>query len=279
MPARPTFTRRRVIATGAAAAASAAILTPSSATAAVTSHNSPGAKPTIALVHGGYADSSCWNGVIQELQSKGYTTIAGSNPLRGIPTDAPYIASLLDSISGPIVLVAHSMGGTVITNAAAGKSNVKALVYIAAFVPDVGETQGELIDKFPGSEVLPVSVPVPYTKPDGTTGTDLYLSKDGQAAFAADVSTATFRLLQSTQRPFDADSFTYPTQAAAWRTIPSWGLVAGQDKAIPPAAERWMYSRANFRKVVEVPTSSHVAMISHPKATAKLIEDAARATR
>lgn len=279
MPARPTFTRRRVIATGAAAAASAAILTPSSATAAVTSHNSPGAKPTIVLVHGGYADSSCWNGVIQELQSKGYTTIAGANPLRGIPTDAPYIASLLDSISGPIVLVAHSMGGTVITNAAAGKSNVKALVYIAAFVPDVGETQGELIDKFPGSEVLPVSVPVPYTKPDGTTGTDLYLSKDGQAAFAADVSTATFRLLQSTQRPFDADSFTYPTQAAAWRTIPSWGLVAGQDKAIPPAAERWMYRRANFRKVVEVPTSSHVAMISHPKATAKLIEDAARATR
>lgn len=278
MSVRPTFTRRRVIATGAAAAASAAILTPSTATAASSSSSAPGAKPTIVLVHGGYADSSCWNGVIQELQSKGYTTIAGSNPLRGIPTDAPYIGSLLDSISGPVVLVAHSMGGTVITNAAAGKGNVKALVYIAAFVPDVGETQGELIGKFPGSEVLPVSVPVPYTKPDGTTGTDLYLSKDGQAAFAADVSTATFRLLQATQRPFDADSFTYPTQAAAWRTIPSWGLVAGQDKAIPPAAERWMYSRANFRKVVEVPTSSHVAMISHPKATAKLIEEAARAT-
>ncbi|QIY75847.1 alpha/beta hydrolase [Streptomyces sp. RLB1-33] len=279
MSVRPTFTRRRVIATGAAAAASAAILTPSSATAATGSRPAPDAKPTIVLVHGGYADSSCWNGVIRELQSKGYTTIAGSNPLRGIPTDAPYIGSLLDSISGPVVLVAHSMGGTVITNAAAGKGNVKALVYIAAFVPDVGETQGELIDKFPGSEVLPVSLPVPYTKPDGTTGTDLYLSKDGQAAFAADVSTATFRLLQATQRPFDADSFTYPTQAAAWRTIPSWGLVAGRDKAIPPAAERWMYSRANFRKVVEVPTSSHVAMISHPKATAELIEEAARATR
>jgi pimeloyl-ACP methyl ester carboxylesterase len=277
MSVRPTFTRRRVIATGAAAAASAAILTPRSATAATGSSPAPGAKPTIVLVHGGYADSSCWNGVIQELQSKGYTTIAGSNPLRGIPTDAPYIGSLLDSISGPVVLVAHSMGGTVITNAAAGKGNVKALVYIAAFVPDVGETQGELIGKFPGSEVLPVSVPVPYTKPDGTTGTDLYLSEDGQAAFAADVSTATFRLLQATQRPFDADSFTYPTQAAAWRTIPSWGLVAGRDKAIPPAAERWMYSRANFRKVVEVPTSSHVAMISHPGITARLIEDAAQA--
>ncbi len=214
----------------------------------------------------------------QALQGRGYTTIAGSNPLRGIPTDAPYIGSLLDSINGPVVLVAHSMGGTVITNAAAGKGNVKALVYIAAFVPDVGETQGDLINKFPGSEVLPVSLPVPYTKADGTTGTDLYLSKDGQAAFAADVPTDTFRLMQATQRPFDADSFIYPTHAAAWRTIPSWGLVAGRDKAIPPACERFMYSRANFRKVVEVPAASHVVMISHPRVVADLIHDAAKAT-
>src|SRR4029078_1867034 len=147
-----------------------------------------------------------------------------STPRRRPPTDAAYIASLLDSITGPVVLVAHSMGGTVITNAAAGKSNVKALVYIAAFAPDVGETQADLINMFPGSEVLPVSVPVPYTKADGTTGTDLYLSPDGQAAFAADNPTAQFRLLQATQRPFDADSFIYPTQAAAWKTIPSWGL-------------------------------------------------------
>ncbi|MFJ5270867.1 alpha/beta fold hydrolase [Streptomyces sp. NPDC088358] len=276
MNSKPT--RRTVLAGGAAVAGTAALAGPLTRPASAADRRTPKAKPTIVLVHGGYADSSCWNGVVQALQGKGYTTIAGSNPLRGIPTDAPYIASLLDSISGPVVLVAHSMGGTVITNAAAGKSNVKALVYIAAFVPDVGETQGELIDKFPGSEVLPVSVPVPYTKPDGTTGTDLYLSKDGQAAFAADVSTATFRLLQATQRPFDADSFTYPTQAAAWRTIPSWGLVAGKDKAIPPAAERWMYSRAKFRKVVEVPTSSHIAMISHPDITTRLIEDAAQAT-
>ncbi len=275
--------RRQVLATGAALAGSAALMaTPLGADAAAVEaeagKSGPTVKPTIVLVHGGYADSSCWNGTIQALQGKGYTTIAGSNPLRGIPTDAPYIGSLLDSISGPVVLVAHSMGGTVITNAAAGKSNVKALVYIAAFVPDVGETQGQLINKFPGSEVLPVSVPVPYTKADGTTGTDLYLSKDGQAAFAADIPTDTFRLLQATQRPFDADSFIYPTQAAAWRTIPSWGLVAGRDKAIPPACECFMYSRANARKVVEVPTSSHVAMISHPRIVANLIEDAAKAT-
>jgi pimeloyl-ACP methyl ester carboxylesterase len=272
-----------VLAAGAAIAGSAALLanpfgTESAAAAGQTSQKVPTVKPTIVLVHGGYADSSCWNDVMARLQDKGLTTIGGSNPLRGIPTDAPYIASLLDSISGPVVLVAHSMGGTVITNAAAGKTNVKALVYISAFAPDVGETQGELINKFPGSEVLPVSVPVPYLKADGTTGTDLYLSKDGKAAFAADVSDETFRLLQAGQRPFDADSFIYPTQAAAWRTIPSWGLVAGRDKAIPPAAERWMYSRANFRKVVEVPTSSHVAMLSHPHVVADLILDAVKAT-
>ena len=276
------ISRRQLLAAGAALAGTAALVgCPVGTTAAAAAPaNRPNQtpKPTIVLVHGGYADSSCWNRTIRGLQDDGYTTIAGSNPLRGIPTDAPYIASLLDSISGPIVLVAHSMGGTVITNAAAGKSNVKALVYIAAFVPDVGETQADLINKFPGSEVLPVSVPVPYTKADGTTGIDLYLSPAGQTAFAADISPAAFRVLQATQRPFDADSFIYPTQAAAWRTIPSWGLVAGQDKAIPPECERFMYRRANARKIVEVPTSSHVAMISHPEIVADLIDEAARAT-
>ena len=272
----PSISRRTFVAgIGAAAAATAAGITLGSAADASPGSLTP--KPTIVLVHGGYADSSCWNATIQQLQNKGYATVCGSNPLRGIPTDAPYIGSLLDSISGPVVLVAHSMGGTVITNAAAGKTNVKALVYIAAFAPDVGETQGELITKFPGSEVGPVSVAVPYTKADGTTGTDLYLSKDGQAAFAADISTSAFRVLQATQRPFDADSFIFPTTAAAWKTIPSWGLVAGQDKAIPPACERWMYNRANARKVVEVPNSSHVVMLSHPEIVANLIADAAKA--
>ena len=276
------MTRRQVLAAGALAGSAALMAEPLVAAAANAAtgkgrHSMSAAKPTIVLVHGGYADSSCWNATLQSLQANGYTTICGANPLRGIPTDAPYIGSLLDSITGPVVLVAHSMGGTVITNAAAGKSNVKALVYIAAFVPDVGETQGDLISKYPGSEVLPVSVPVPYTKADGTTGTDLYLSKDGQAAFAADIPVEAFQLLQATQRPFDAASFTFPTTAAAWRTIPSWGLVAGRDKAIPPAAERWMYSRANCRKVIEVPTSSHCAMLSHPDIVANLILEAARA--
>jgi pimeloyl-ACP methyl ester carboxylesterase len=274
--------RRTLLATGVAVAGAAAVMASpfgtDTAAAATAGRSNPKVKPTIVLVHGGYADSSCWNQTLAYLQGEGYTTICGANPLRGIPTDAPYIASLLDSIPGPVVLVGHSMGGTVITNAAAGKSNVKALVYIAAFVPDVGETQGDLINMFPGSEVLPVSVPVSYTKADGTTGTDLYLSPNGQAAFAADISKHAFQLLQATQRPFDADSFIYPTTAAAWHTIPVWGLVAGQDKAIPPAAERWMYRRANARKVVEVPTSSHCAMLSHPQVVADLIDQAAKAT-
>src|SRR5258705_12866039 len=115
------------------------------------------------------------------------------------------------------------MGGRVITTAAAGKSNGKGLVYIAAFVPDVGETQGELITKFPGSEVEPVSLPVPYTKADGTTGTDLYLSKDGQAAFAADLPTDAFRVLQATQRPFDADSFHLPDHGRSLEDDPVVG--------------------------------------------------------
>jgi pimeloyl-ACP methyl ester carboxylesterase len=273
----PEFSRREMLVTGAAVASAAAVLAPLTSAAAATEGGTAKAKPTIVLVHGGYADSSCWNRTLSYLQGEGYATICGANPLRGIPTDAPYIGSLLDSVKGPVVLVGHSMGGTVITNAAAGKSNVKALVYIAAFVPDVGETQGELINKYPGSEVLPVSVPVPYTKPDGTTGTDLYLSADGHAAFCADISKDAFKLLHATQRPFDAASFTYPTTAAAWHTIPVWGLVAGRDKAIPPAAERWMYSRAKARKIVEVATSSHCAMLSHPQIVADLIHQAAKA--
>jgi pimeloyl-ACP methyl ester carboxylesterase len=279
----PEISRRRLLATGAAGAAvsaTGAALAPFSSAAAATARpaGTGAVKPTIVLVHGGYADSSCWNQTLSYLQGWGYPTICGANPLRGIPTDAPYIASLLDSIAGPVVLVAHSMGGTITTNAAAGKANVKALVYICAFVPDVGETQQELISKYPGSEVLAVSVSVPYTWADGTTGTDFYLGPNGQAAFCADISLSAFHLLHATQRPFDANSFIYPTTAAAWHTIPVWGLVAGQDKAIPPATERWMYNRANARKIIEVPTSSHCAMLSHPHIVADLIDQAARAT-
>ncbi|WP_042434940.1 alpha/beta fold hydrolase [Streptacidiphilus anmyonensis] len=280
----PDLSRRRVLAAGAAVAGSAALLTQLAASpataaspaAADAQQSASTAKPTIVLVHGGFADASCWNGVVERLQDAGYTTIAPANPLRGLPTDAPYIASVLQSISGPIVLAGHSYGGAVITNAAAGNPNVKALVYIAAFVPDVGEQLGVLIGRFPGSIIQAATRPVPYPKPDGSTGTDLYLQPDGfRAAFAADLPVATTRLMQATQRPFDASSFTDLTTAAAWRAIPSWGLVAGRDMAIPPALERWFYQRAQAREIVEVPGASHVAMISHPGTTAGLIAKAA----
>lgn len=277
MSARPTFTRRRAIATGAAAA-TATLLTPAVSSAAAADHSTPGAKPTIVLVHGGFADASGWNDVISKLQYKGYETIAPANPLRGLPTDAPYIASVLASISGPIVLVGHSYGGAVITNAAAGNPNVKALVFIAAFAPDKGEQLGVLLNSYPGSLIADSVQGVPFTNPDGSAGTDLYLRADAfRSAFAADLPLATTRLMQATQRPFSASSLTDVTQAAAWRTIPSWGMVATEDKAIPPALERFFYKRANAH-VVEVQGASHVPMMSHPTATTRLIESAVRAT-
>ncbi|MFD3928686.1 alpha/beta fold hydrolase [Streptomyces sp. NPDC058614] len=277
MSARPTFTRRRAIATGAAAA-TATLLTPAVSASAAADRGSSGAKPTIVLVHGGFADASGWNDVIGKLQYKGYETIAPANPLRGLPTDAPYIASVLASISGPIVLVGHSYGGAVITNAAAGNPNVKALVFIAAFAPDKGEQLGVLLNSYPGSLIGDSVQGVPFTNPDGSAGTDLYLRADAfRAAFAADLPLATTRLMQATQRPFSASSLTDVTQAAAWRTIPSWGLVATEDKAIPPALERFFYKRANAQ-VVEVAGASHVPMMSHPTATTRLIESAVRAT-
>ncbi|SEN16842.1 alpha/beta fold hydrolase [Actinacidiphila rubida] len=271
------LTRRRVLATGAAVAGTAALLGPLATTASASAKPSGGGtRPTIVLVHGGFADASCWNGTIELLQHAGYPTVAPANPLRGLPTDAPYLASVLRSIQGPIVLVGHSYGGAVITNAAAGIPNVAALVYIAAFVPDQGEQLGVLIGTFPGSIIQSATTPVPFPNADGTTGIDLYLRADGfRAAFAADLPEATTRLMQATQRPFSASSFTDVTTAAAWHTIPSWGLVAGADKAIPPALERYFYQRAGAREVVEIAGASHVAMISHPGAVAALVKKAA----
>ncbi|MFF3861398.1 alpha/beta fold hydrolase [Streptomyces sp. NPDC002209] len=278
----PELTRRRVLAGGAAVASAAALLGPLSSTASAAGPSAAGTRPTlptIVLVHGGFADASCWNAVIEQLQQAGYPTIAPANPLRSLPADSAYIASVLRSISGPIVLVGHSYGGATITNAAAGATNVEALVYIAAFVPDQGEQLSVLINKYPGSIIEAATRPVAYDGPDGTTGTDLYLEPDKfRAAFAADLPSATTRLMQATQRPFSATCFTDTTTAAAWRTIPSWGLVADTDKAIPPDLQRFFYNRARARQIVEARGASHVAMISHPRATARLIEQAARAT-
>lgn len=247
------------------------------APAADATSNTPAPKPTVVLVHGGFADATVsWNDVVQKLQNRGYPVIAPANPLRGLPQDSAYLASVLHSITGPVILVGHSYGGAVITNAAASSPNVKALVYVAAFVPDTGEALGELIGKYPGSEIQAALNPVPYPNPDGTTGTDLYLQGDKlRRVFAADLPASTTKIMAATQRPFSAACFTDLTQAAAWHRIPSWGLVATDDKAIPPALQRYEYQRAGSH-TVEV-AASHVAMISHPDIVANLIQTAADA--
>jgi pimeloyl-ACP methyl ester carboxylesterase len=231
------------------------------------------AKPTIVLVHGGWADASSWNPVAARLQRDGYSVIAPANPLRGVKPDSEYLESVLSSISGPIVLVGHSYGGSVITDAATGDPNVKALVYIAAFAPEEGETVGELLTRNPGSEAAPPNLILqPYPG-----GTDVYINPaDFHRVFCADLPDSKAALMAAEQRPIAAAALAEPSSAPAWKTIPSWYMVASQDHAIPPATERFMAKRAHA-VTVEV-NSSHVAMLSHPKATTKLILAATRAT-
>ncbi|MFI9610491.1 alpha/beta fold hydrolase [Streptomyces sp. NPDC052023] len=234
-------------------------------------------KPTVVLVHGAFADSSGWGGVVQRLQWRGYPVVAVANPLRGLPTDSAYLAGVLRNLDGPVVLVGHSYGGAVISSAAAGMPNVKALVYVAAFMPDKGEVLGELAAKFPGSELQPALNTLPFSNADGSQGLELTIKPDKfRSVFAADLPRRTTSVMAATQRPLSASSFTDVPQAAAWRTIPSWALVAAQDKAIAPDLERFEARRAGSR-TVEV-NSSHAVMVSHPDAVTALITTAARAT-
>jgi len=184
-------------------------------------------KPTIVLVHGGWADSSGWNGEISRLEKRGYPVIAPANPLRGLTSDADYVRSVLQTINGPIVLVGHSYGGAVISNAARSVSNVKALVYIAAFAPDTGDTLQALVTKNPGTMITPAALDTrQYPLPGGGEGTDLYIKKSAfHDAFAGDLPLSTTNLMWAEQRPFSVTAFTEPSGDPAWKTIPSWYLV------------------------------------------------------
>jgi pimeloyl-ACP methyl ester carboxylesterase len=235
-------------------------------------------KPTIVMVHGAWADSSGWYDSAELLRARGYEVIALANPLRGLTSDAAYIRSTLETVEGPIVLVAHSYGGAVITGAAAGLPNVKALVYIAAFVPDEGEPVGALNELNPGSLIDDQALIVrPFSTGTGG-GADLYI-RPGifREAFAADLPVRTAQLMQMTQRPLSAAALGEPSGAAAWKTIPSWYLLATQDNTIPPATQEFMAERAGSTTVKV--RSSHVAMQSNPKATVSLILDAIRGGR
>jgi pimeloyl-ACP methyl ester carboxylesterase len=230
-------------------------------------------KPTIVLVHGAWADSSGWNDSVKALQDKGYTALAVATPLRSLHGDAAYLSSVLATIDGPIVLVGHSYGGMVLTNAATGNPNVKALVYIAAFAPDEGEKQIELILKNPGSEIGPDTLTV---RPSPGGGHDSYITPSVfHRIFAHDVSKKTAAVMAATQRPFELSILEELSGPAAWKSIPSWYLVATEDRAIPPATQRFMAERAGAT-VAEV-GASHVPMNSRPAAVTDLILDAARA--
>ncbi|MET8282218.1 alpha/beta hydrolase [Micromonospora sp. NPDC005174] len=233
--------------------------------------------PTIVLVHGAFADSSSWNGVIAHLRRRGYPAIAVANPLRGVQEDAAYARSVVDSIDGPVVMVAHSYGGLVITEAADGAANVKALVYVASISPDVGESVVDLVMKYPGSQLVTSIKMVPFPLPDGGTGMDQYIQQDKfPAVFAADVAPEVAELMAVTQRPATASAQTGSVTKAAWKTIPSWTLISKQDQGIPPDLQRFLADRAGST-VIEV-DGSHAVAVSKPGPVADFIDTAARAT-
>ncbi|MFJ5263280.1 alpha/beta fold hydrolase [Streptomyces sp. NPDC088387] len=235
-------------------------------------------KPTVVLVHGAFADSSSWNGVVKELKKDGYPVVAAANPLRGLSNDAAYVKEVLAGIDGPVVLAGHSYGGAVISVAAEGVENVKALVYVAAFMPDKGESAGELTAKFPGSTLAETLVPFPVTLPGGSQGTDFTIDQAKfHHQFAADVPADVANVMAVTQRPATNAALEEPAAAAAWKTIPSWVLVAGQDLNIPPKLQRFQAERAGAH--TEEVRASHAVSVSRPDDVSRIIEKAASTVR
>ena len=234
-------------------------------------------KQTIVLVHGAYADSSSWNGSVNALRQAGHRVIAAANPLRGIDSDAEYLRSVLDSIEGPIVIAGHSYGGAVMSHAADGHPNVTALVFVASFLAEAGESLAELVGKFPGAKLGGAAQPVPYATPDGGTATELYIDQEQfPALFAGDVDVDVALQMAVTQRPLALAAFEAPATRAAWKSIESWVLLAEQDLAVPAELVRFMSERANAH-LVEL-DASHAVTVSQPDAVTDLILEAASKT-
>jgi pimeloyl-ACP methyl ester carboxylesterase len=256
--------------------AAVALLVTSAAWMQVPAHAAaPEPKPTILLVHGAFAESLSWEAVIERLLADGYPVIAAANPLRGLNSDSATVASLVDTIPGPVVMVGHSYGGAVISNAAAGRKNVIGLVFVAAFAPEAGEALGELAEKFPGS-TLGTALAAPVNLPDGHQ--DIYVQQSKyHEHIAADVPDRIAALLAATQRPVALDAFTDRAGPAAWKSIPSWSIYGSEDKAIAPGLMEFMAQRAHSRHTVVVPGASHAVLASHAGEVVALIEEAASA--
>jgi pimeloyl-ACP methyl ester carboxylesterase len=223
-------------------------------------------------VHGAFADGSSWNEVITRLQAQGVRVTAPANPLRGIAIDSAYIGSLLEQIPGPVLVVAHSYGGAVITNAATNANNVVGLVYVAAFAPDEGEPLGAIASNSKDSEVVPALIPLQYPTGEGQQQTATEFTIDPERfheVFAFDLSEEQSALMAATQRPLAESVFSEPTGVPAWKKLPSWAVVSSGDKVVGTDAVRSMAERAGA-KITEA-EGSHVIMMSQPEIVTDVI--------
>jgi pimeloyl-ACP methyl ester carboxylesterase len=228
-------------------------------------------KPTIVLVHGAFADASSWNGVIERLQHQGYSVVAPANPLRGLAADSAYLASVVNQLDGPVLLVVHSYAGALITNTATDAPNVVGLVFVAAFAPDTDERLGDVAASSKDSLLGTAQVQREYpTGPGGETAPEFLVDPARfREVFAADLPAEQAAVLAATQRPVAATAFSDVSGPPAWKALPSWAVVATADKAAGSDVVRSMAQRAGA-EIVEV-DASHVVMVSQPQAVTELI--------
>lgn len=232
--------------------------------------------PTVLLVHGAFAESASWNGVIQKLHAAGVEAVAVANPLRSLSGDAGYVRDVITALNRPVILVGHSYGGLVITEAAADNSSVLGLVYVSAFAPDTGESALQLSSSFPGSTLGEALISYPLS----TGGNELRIRQDVfRDQFAADVEVPIAGKMGRTQRPVTEAALSegLPTANPAWKSLPSWFVFGDQDRNIPPAALRAEAERAGARSVRELEGASHAISVSQPDAVAETVLEAVRA--
>jgi pimeloyl-ACP methyl ester carboxylesterase len=231
-------------------------------------------KPNIVLVHGAFAESASWSPVIDSLVKAGHPVIAAANPLRNLDADAASVADLIRTVEGPVVLVAHSYGGAVISNVPADAGEITGLVYVNGFAPDPGESCFQLAGMFPGS-MLGEDTSRPVPRNDCTT--DLYIVQDRfHELFCQDVPTPQAARMAATQRPATQEALVAPSgERPLWRELPSWFLIGDEDRIIPPELHRFMAERAGAQRTLEIPGASHALSVSQPQATADLILEAA----
>jgi pimeloyl-ACP methyl ester carboxylesterase len=249
------------------------------ASARITTATSAGPKPSIVLVHGAWADSSSWNAVVTRLQHDGYTVYVPPNPLLGLSYDSAFLRDFLRTISGPIILVGHSYGGAVITNAATGDKQVKALVYVDAFAPAKGQTLGQLVSAHPGSCVLPAANVIAQPYPGAPAGAvDVYIKQSVfPSCMANGLPNAEALALAATQRPLTSIALSQKSGVPAWKTIPSWAVIGTADHAIPPAELLAMAKRAHAH-ITLAHGAPHLSMVYAPGLVTRVILEAVHAT-